>query len=112
MIKTLNPGRCQARVYKGAWSHKVQCSLKPKKDGWCTVHHPDYIAAKMAKRYEKWDNQGKADRRSWLAKVIGLAVLSSIEQDGSYCIKDYGRANAKNILRHYVDTAAFRSRKP
>ena len=54
---------CKARVWNG-WS-SVSCSKKVSKDGFCSTHHPEAVAARKAKMEEKW----KAKRALWDQKA-------------------------------------------
>jgi hypothetical protein len=85
-----------------------RCSRKAVEAGFCRLHSPSYQAKKREQREAKWAQERQTSNRKWLAVNIGLTVLAKIELDGSYHIKDYAKANAKNILHHYVDNACRR----
>lgn len=54
----VDPNRCKAEMYTNLTFH--QCGNKPKRDGWCGIHHPDadarrrsQIEAKQMERLNK-----------------------------------------------------------
>ena len=56
-----------------------QCSRKVVKDGWCKIHHPDYIAEKMHTKQNGWYNE-EVEQRIRDYKVA--AVLAKKEGFG------------------------------
>ena len=84
--------QCKKRVRDRSnprWPTYHQCSLKAKKDGWCTIHHPDYVKAQGEKREAKWD----AERRSReIARATApfLGVISWMKKNdlGSVSMND------------------------
>lgn len=60
-MRTLNPDRCQKWVADptSMAMRTYQCSRKSIKDGYCTIHHPDYIKAKREKERAKWDETAR-----------------------------------------------------
>lgn len=89
----INSERCKEVVWHqmGAWGNHSQCEKRPKKDGYCTIHHPDYVKAKKDKREEKYQaeckqNSDRRERGKQLCKRLG------IEGGCSYGIGGYSGA--------------------
>lgn len=54
--KPLDPNRCKEPSVSegGSFPRYHQCRHKPKRDGWCAVHHPDAVAERERKRDAKF----------------------------------------------------------
>lgn len=62
-----DPTRCQKRVYSGArWDMRGHMCEKPaKRDGWCTIHHPDAVKIRAEREQSKWDSAtARAEKRN------------------------------------------------
>lgn len=46
----IDPAYCKVTVATGNGWHFRQCSKKVVRDGYCTIHHPDYIAEQNRRR--------------------------------------------------------------
>ena len=50
--------KCKEMVWSNErWPRRHQCNFNAKKDGFCTIHHPDYIKAKREKQDAKYKMQ-------------------------------------------------------
>jgi hypothetical protein len=52
--------QCKAKVWPNdRWDrfHPHQCYKKAVKDGYCTIHHPNYKKEKDEKRTKKWEKE-------------------------------------------------------
>jgi hypothetical protein len=52
---------CKERVLYG--NRRYQCTKKAKRDGYCTIHHPEYVAEKKASRRERIDAEWRARQK-------------------------------------------------
>lgn len=90
--------RCKETVCgEGQWGslHRIQCARTATKDGYCTIHHPDYKKAKYAAQKAKYEAVRK--QRADIAEVnererqrlAGLdARCASLESDLSAITKE------------------------
>ena len=99
--RKLDPDKCQRVVpTKGLRMDYHQCELKPWKDGYCKIHHPDTVKAKREEQnkawQEKWDRERKqAEReRACVNALRGLnpeAIPALVEEHKAWA-KDFGTA--------------------
>lgn len=76
--------RCKAEVPWPSGFHYHQCEKKAKKDGFCTVHHPDYAKAKRAKREEEFKEREEMFER------VHATAKGLIERLGAGSCRDFG----------------------
>ena len=77
--------RCQAKVYVPGVYSSVTCSREAKRDGYCTQHHPDNVAARRAKRTAKWDAEYAAIQAAKDAKIDALRLALEQAWDQGWC---------------------------
>ena len=58
---------CSKKVWDGAYGARRFCARPVKKDGWCGVHHPDVVAARLEKLQK--ERQERSARREFSYKV-------------------------------------------
>lgn len=98
----IDRGCCKAAVYDTYGVRFHQCTRKAKRDGWCTIHHPDYIAKKRAEEEARWaaeDAMRKRKRKKHEQRCMALKFLERFLQSNDY---DSLKDDAVRILR-YVD---------
>ncbi len=85
-MRDINPDFCKELVYHERCGTS-QCSRRPKRDGLCTQHHPDAVAARKAQsmaRYreerDRWGRQRQRDEAG--EKVVEAAVAFVHAGDG------------------------------
>lgn len=78
--KGADPARCKAAVWHpmGNWGQHSQCQRSPKRDGYCTQHHPDSEAKRRAASEAKWRaewdaRQARSDRQDAEEAVVEAA---------------------------------------
>lgn len=59
-----------------------QCLYKAVKDGYCTIHHPNYIRLKAEERRKKRD--AEHERRELQAKIRQYEIAANICQSEGY----------------------------
>lgn len=67
--------RCKALISTNYW-HNTQCRRSAVKDGYCTQHHPDNIAARAKKRAEREINE----RRLFWLRAYGPHFKDTLQQ--------------------------------
>ncbi len=70
--------KCCKRVYRGGSMMSSHCDKIAVKDGWCKIHHPDYIKAKNDARCSKWNAEYAAKKQARLEAEAKQAALESI----------------------------------
>jgi len=50
--------KCQKMLYRGTY-HSLPCKRNVWKDGWCKIHHPETVAARIAKSEARWKEKMK-----------------------------------------------------
>lgn len=86
------PGKCKATVtyYIGNWPKTKQCDKKAKKDGYCTIHNPAYIAKKEAEKDAKYQAESNAAYENHNLLSIAKTVKNELDSagwDGQRCIE-------------------------
>ena len=54
---------CKARVKVGSWGRARECNRPATKDGFCSVHHPEAVAARDAARDARYQELVKEQMR-------------------------------------------------
>lgn len=67
---------CKEMVWDGGFRH-YQCQKKAKRDGYCTIHHPDYKAKKAAERQAKYESERERFRQEDLFLKLGRAAYDA-----------------------------------
>jgi tRNA U34 5-carboxymethylaminomethyl modifying GTPase MnmE/TrmE len=79
---------CCARVkLKGRWNYGT-CSKVAIKDGFCKIHHPDYIKAKIDARNAKWYAEYVAKKQKRLEEETKQARIEYIAAKAPERIKE------------------------
>ncbi len=68
---------CKATV----WTERTEygCSRKAKRDGFCTIHHPEYRAKKNADRREKFDQEWAKQKAMRAAEMHAAKCAEALE---------------------------------
>jgi hypothetical protein len=84
MAKELDPKRCKASVktvgLRMGWH---QCCFAPKKDGFCSKHHPD---AERRRAAEVLERQEKAHANSYFAKLMKANARLLSKEDTEFVV--------------------------
>lgn len=78
--------KCCHRVYRDRWQAS-HCEKPAVKDGWCTIHHPDYVKVKVAARNAKWEAEYAAKEKAYEEKRAKEAAERLILQNAPVRIK-------------------------
>jgi hypothetical protein len=54
--------KCKAKVWDTR--HSYPCARDAKRDGYCTIHHPETIAKRRAKSQSRWEAQRLDEQRA------------------------------------------------
>jgi hypothetical protein len=68
-----DPERCKASVHEPGRGVRIhQCLRKPKRDGWCEIHHPDTEKQREYSRDARYEAQQKANAEAAERRAVAL----------------------------------------
>jgi hypothetical protein len=89
--------QCTKRVWSNMFDS--QCQRKAVKDGFCTIHHPDYIKAKDAERQKKWNE--KWTKRQALQKE--QEAIDNVKNTAYEACKSINEEHPELVAKHLID---------